>query len=114
MRHQQQAVAVPVVVAVAWYAAYCAICQHTTCAIQHTDNVTCVLAVLCTVHYKQDGHIKLADMGGVAEFAQGTCLDQQDPASSCTPYRTEIGSMPKLEPASAVLKNNHRRRSIMG
>ncbi len=22
-----------------------------------------------------DGHIKLADMGGVAEFAEGTCLE---------------------------------------
>lgn len=24
---------------------------------------------------KGDGHIKLADMGGVAEFAEGTCLE---------------------------------------
>lgn len=29
----------------------------------------------CNVLLKGDGHIKLADMGGVAEFAEGTCLE---------------------------------------
>lgn len=29
----------------------------------------------CNILLGADGHIKLADMGGVAEFADGTCLD---------------------------------------
>lgn len=68
-----------------------------------------------------DGHIKLADMGGVAKFANGTCLDS--PSSSLADKKkvyVEIGHGKTLgdttTPTSAEmpLSEVHRRRSIMG
>ncbi|CAM9966990.1 unnamed protein product [Ascophyllum nodosum] len=80
----------------------------------------------CNVLLNEDGHIKLADMGGVAEFADGTCptrkkvgmllyylLDRQKKLFS----GTEIGSLPAKQDestASVSLSNTRRRRSIMG
>eukprot|EP00903_Cladosiphon_okamuranus_P006169 g6066.t4 len=69
----------------------------------------------CNVLLKGDGHIKLADMGGVAEFAEGTCLEtnkDKNPFSG-----TEIGALPYKQSKGdglPTLNNKHRRRSIMG
>ncbi|CAM9270961.1 unnamed protein product, partial [Scytosiphon promiscuus] len=69
----------------------------------------------CNVLLKGDGHIKLADMGGVAEFAEGTCLESSKDKS---PYSgTEIGVSavkPSTLDGPPALNNIHRRRSIMG
>jgi serine/threonine protein kinase len=62
----------------------------------------------------QDGHIKLTDMGGVAEFAKGTCLDQQEVFACSSPYSMEIGNERKGDAVHRKLSQSHRRRSIMG
>ncbi|CAM9198692.1 unnamed protein product, partial [Hapterophycus canaliculatus] len=69
----------------------------------------------CNVLLKGDGHIKLADMGGVAEFAEGTCLECTKDKNPFT--GTEIGVSPVKQSANdgpPALNNKHRRRSIMG
>ncbi|CAM9445793.1 unnamed protein product, partial [Sphacelaria rigidula] len=70
----------------------------------------------CNILLAADGHIKLADMGGVAEFAEGTCLDAS--TTSQNPFRgPEIGVLPEKQSDSGTgvnLNNKHRRRSIMG
>jgi serine/threonine protein kinase len=70
----------------------------------------------CNVMLCDDGHIKLADMGGVAEFAEGTVLEDYDPSDvSSTPYSTVVGTL-KQQSTNEDLqhKRRHRRRSIMG
>ncbi|CAM9521407.1 unnamed protein product, partial [Choristocarpus tenellus] len=69
----------------------------------------------CNVLLCADGHIKLADMGGVAEFAEGSCLDNS--TTSKHPFGTVIGALPEGNQAKETginFKNLHRRRSIMG
>ncbi|CAM9589182.1 unnamed protein product [Ectocarpus sp. 12 AP-2014] len=69
----------------------------------------------CNVLLMGDGHVKLADMGGVAEFADGTCLETNKDKNPFT--GTEIGSLPQgksSEDGPPTLNNKHRRRSIMG
>ncbi|CAB1096140.1 unnamed protein product [Ectocarpus sp. CCAP 1310/34] len=69
----------------------------------------------CNVLLMGDGHVKLADMGGVAEFADGTCLETNKEKNPFT--GTEIGSLPQGKSSKdgpPTLNNKHRRRSIMG
>ncbi|CAM9358055.1 unnamed protein product, partial [Pylaiella littoralis] len=69
----------------------------------------------CNVLLNLDGHIKLADMGGVAEFAEGTCLQTSKEKSQFS--ATEIGSLPEKQSTDdgpRPLNKKHRRRSIMG
>ncbi|KAG5189373.1 kinase-like domain-containing protein [Tribonema minus] len=68
----------------------------------------------CNVLLGQDGHVKLTDMGGVAEFAKGTCLDPMDSCSGSSPYMMEIGGQRKGNTEARKLSQSHRRRSIMG
>ncbi|CAM9402855.1 unnamed protein product [Chrysoparadoxa australica] len=91
-------------------------------ALQHLHDLGLMYRDLkpCNVLLCDDGHIKLADMGGVAEYADGTVLDNPNGNSKKIIEAAEIGETrgSKAEgdaaEKSTELKNVHRRRSIMG
>lgn len=91
-------------------------CAEIILALDHLHHLGLMYRDLkpCNVLLCDDGHIKLADLGGVAEFAQGTCLDDKGRIDIGIAEATEIGSQVIGRQSEAILSNQHRRRSIMG